>query len=111
VAGERQIAALEGEWRLRREGGLLPPLGGVRKRIAGGRGTTHVGPLPGVPFRVESRPAGGAALVYVSPLSAFVDVLEPRPDGGWWGSARLAGREYGRFVMERAPAPAPGPRA
>jgi hypothetical protein len=110
VAREPQVAALDGEWRLRREGGLLPPLAGVRKRIAGARGATHVGPLPGVPFRVEPRPEGGAALVYARPLSAFVDVLRPRPGGGWSGRATLAGREYGRFVMEHAPAPDPSPR-
>jgi hypothetical protein len=111
VAGEPQVTALDGEWRLHRRSGLLPPLAGVRKRIAGGRGATHVGPLPGVPFHVEPRPGGRAALVYARPLSVFVDILEPRAGGGWSGTGTLAGRAYGRFVMERAPARAPSSRA
>ena len=46
------MAELDGIWDVRRTGGLLPPLLGVRKRIAGGRGATTVGPAPGVPFDV-----------------------------------------------------------
>ena len=37
---------LESDWRVRRRGGLLPPIIGVRKRISGARGETRIGPLP-----------------------------------------------------------------
>jgi hypothetical protein len=88
--------SLEGEWRLERRAGLLPPLGWVRKRIRGDRGETRIGPFPGIPFRVE-----GLALRYVRPFSAFVDVLVP--DGnGFLGCATFLGREYGRFALRRA---------
>jgi hypothetical protein len=36
---------LEGEWKVARSGGLLPPLPGVRKRFEGCRGWTLVGPV------------------------------------------------------------------
>lgn len=87
--------ALEGLWDVRRTGGLLPPLVGVRKRIAGDRGETRLGPLPGVPFRVD-----GFSLRYRRPLSAFVDELEPDGDG-FRGRATFRGREFGRFRLER----------
>ena len=88
-------AGLDGEWQVRRTGGLLPPLPGVSKRIRGGTGETRVGPLPGVPFRVS-----GLSLVYRWPLSAFVDELEPDAEG-FRGRACLFGREFGRFVLRR----------
>ncbi len=78
---------------MRRISGLLPPLTGVRKRIQGARGETRIGPLPGLPFRVE-----GLTLRYVRPFSSFVDVLEPSPDG-FVGRATFRGREYGRFAL------------
>jgi len=90
------MPTLDGTWTVRRTGGWLPPLVGVRKRIQGGRGTTAVGPLPGVPFRVV-----GTALRYRSPLSGFVDVLERDGSDRFRGRATFRGREFGRFVMER----------
>ena len=85
---------LDGTWDLERTGGLLPPLRGVTKRIAGARGETRIGELPGVPFRVD-----GLKLRY--PGGAFVDVLAPRADGGYDGTATLFGRTYGTFRMRR----------
>src|SRR6185369_11916290 len=38
------VGALDGTWDVRRAGGALPPLAGVRKRIAGESGYTEVGP-------------------------------------------------------------------
>ncbi len=89
------MADLDGWWRLRRVGGLLPPLPGVRKRIHGDRGETRIGPLPGPPFRVV-----GNALRYAPPFSGFVDVLEPDGDRVQ-GRATFRGREFGRFEMRR----------
>lgn len=86
---------LDGEWRVVRRGGLLPPLAGVRKRIRGGRGETALGRLPGVPFRVE-----GLSLRYVAPFASFVDELEPEGDG-YRGRATFRGREFGRFALRR----------
>jgi hypothetical protein len=87
--------ALDGEWRVIRSGGLLPPLIGVRKRIAGGRGETALGRLPGVPFDVD-----GLSLRYRPPLAGFVDHLEPEGDA-FRGRATFRGRELGRFVLRR----------
>jgi hypothetical protein len=87
---------LEGRWHVVRTGGFLPPLIGVHKRIAGGRGETRIGPLPGLPFDVVGR-----ALHYRGPFRGFVDVLEP--DGtGFAGRTTFRGRELGRFRMERS---------
>jgi hypothetical protein len=83
-----------------RIGGALPPMPLVRKRISGDRGTTRVGPLPGVPFRVEAA-GDGARLVYRGPLSVFVDELSPDAGGSWLGTATVGGREIGRFRMTR----------
>jgi hypothetical protein len=87
------VGELDGVWKVERTGGALPPLVGVRKRIRGSRGVTAVGPLPGVPFRVE-----GLSLRYRRPFSAFVDVLE-RSGDGYRGRATFRGREYGTFRM------------
>jgi hypothetical protein len=87
---------LDGVWRVVRTGGLLPPLVGVRKRIANGRGVTSVGPLPGARFTVD-----GSSLIYRTPFRGFVDVLTPDADG-FRGRALFRGREYGRFVLRRA---------
>jgi hypothetical protein len=90
------VAELDGEWRVERVGGLLPPLVGVRKRISGGRGETALGPLPGVPFEVD-----GLRLRYRPPFGAFVDVLEP--DGqGYLGRATVRGRTFAHFRLSRA---------
>jgi hypothetical protein len=88
------MARLDGIWDVRRTGGLLPPLLGVTKRIHGDRGETRVGPLPGVPFRVD-----GLALRYAG---GFVDLLEPDGDR-YRGRATFRGRELGRFELTRRP--------
>ena len=86
----------DGVWRVVRTGGLLPPLVGVRKRIADGRGVTSMGPLPGASFTVE-----GLSLIYGAPFRGFVDVLAPDEEG-FSGRALFRGREYGRFLMRPA---------
>ena len=84
---------LDGLWLVRRTGGALPPMVGVRKQITGGRGATTLGPLR-FPFAVEGR-----SLRYRFP-PGLVDELEP--DGeGFTGRAVLAGHEVGRFRLER----------
>lgn len=88
------MGELDGLWEVQRVGGALPPLVGVRKRIAGHTGWTEVGRVH-MPFRVEGR-----RLHYRGPLP-LVDELEPDA-GGFSGRAMLAGREYGRFVLRPA---------
>lgn len=94
------VEKLEGDWKVERRGGLLPPMFGVWKRIRGGRGSTRVGVLPGVPFKIEER-EDRVALVYHSPLGVFVDEIQAQPDGSWEGRATVGGREFGRFRMSR----------
>ncbi|QIN83466.1 hypothetical protein GBA63_13090 [Rubrobacter tropicus] len=94
------LADLEGEWRVERVDGLLPPMAGVRKRIGGKEGTTRVGPLPGWPFCVQRREEG-FALVYRPPFSSLVDEVRAEPGGSWIGRTVLAGRALGRFRMRR----------
>jgi ferritin-like metal-binding protein YciE len=72
---------------------MLPPMTGVQKRIAGGRGETRIGRLPGAPFDVA-----GFELRYRAPFAAFVDVVTPDGDG-FSGVATFMGRELGRFEM------------
>jgi ferritin-like metal-binding protein YciE len=88
------VSELDGTWDVRRTGGLLPPLLGVRKEIHGSHGKTL---LPrgilGVPFDVV-----GLELHYRAPFSGFVDVLTPDA-GGYAGRARYRHREYGRFEL------------
>jgi ferritin-like metal-binding protein YciE len=94
-----QPTSLDGFWDVERTGGALPPLYGVRKRIAGRRGVTQAGRMPPMHFTVE---AGGKRLRYRPPFIGLVDELEP--DGaGYRGRALLFGREIGRFVMRRVP--------
>jgi hypothetical protein len=69
---------------------------GVGKRIAGVQGVTTLGPLR-LPFAVEGR-----SLRYRFP-PGLVDELEPDGDG-YRGRALFAGRELGRFRLERASA-------
>jgi hypothetical protein len=88
------MAELDGRWLVVREGGLLPPMVGVRKQIAGARGVTALGPLR-LPFHVD-----GLRLRYRFP-PGLVDELEPDGDG-FRGRALVAGRELGRFRLERA---------
>ena len=89
------MTGLDGVWRVERASGLLPPMVGVRKVIAGGRGRTSLGRLPGVPFDVV-----GLTLRYRPPFRGFVDVLEPEGDG-FFGRATYRGREFGTFRLSR----------
>jgi len=94
-----------GRWRLRRRSGLLPPLGFMRKRIAGDRGATLLGPLP-LPFRVERR-GERVALRYRPPLVPLVDELHPDGPSAYRGRARLGPIPLGRFDMWREGTPPP----
>jgi hypothetical protein len=87
------MGELDGSWLVRRTGGVLPPMFGVHKRISGDSGVTTLGPLR-FPFRVEAR-----SLRYRFP-PGLVDELEPDGDS-FRGRALLAGRELGRFRLER----------
>jgi ferritin-like metal-binding protein YciE len=87
------VSKLDGTWEVRRTGGFLPPLVGVRKLISGSRGETRIGNVAGVPFDVV-----GLELHYHAPFTAFVDVLSPDADG-FSGRATAFGRELGRFEM------------
>jgi hypothetical protein len=90
------MSELDGDWELERLSGVLPPLGAIRKRIEGDRGSTILpGGLPKVPFAVVGR-----ELRYRRPLAMFVDVLEPDADG-WRGRATVFGRAFGEFRMSR----------
>jgi hypothetical protein len=89
------VGELDGEWKVERVGGWLPPLVGVRKRIDGTRGETALGPVPGMPFDVVGR-----ELRYRAPFRGFVDVVEPAADG-FAGRATFRGREFGRFRLTR----------
>jgi hypothetical protein len=90
------MGAVDGEWKVHRTGGLLPPLLGVRKRIRDDQGWTALGPLPGAPFDIV-----GTTLRYRGPFSGFVDHLERDGPDRYRGRATFRGREFGRFVMER----------
>ena len=89
---------LDGVWDVERTGGALPPLSGVRKRIAGDRGVTVARKLPPLQFDVDD-----LTLRYRPPVLGLVDELEP-VGGGYDGRAVLFGREVGRFRMRRVPA-------
>jgi hypothetical protein len=95
------MAELDGDWNVRRGGGLLPPLVGVHKTISGRSGETKIGRLPGAPFDVV-----GLSLHYRAPFRGFVDVLE-RDGEGYLGKATFRGRVFGRFALERIAAPSP----
>jgi ferritin-like metal-binding protein YciE len=90
-----RVSELDGVWDVERTGGALPPLSGVRKRIAGDRGVTVAGKLPPLQFDVD-----GLTLRYRPPVLGLVDELEPAGDG-YDGRALLFGREVGRFRMRR----------
>jgi ferritin-like metal-binding protein YciE len=92
------MRSLEGEWRVKRLGGLLPPMVGVRKTIRGGAGETRVGPLPVWPFRAK-RTFESVDLIYRRPFSTFVDEVRRAPDGSWLGRMTFLGLELGRFRM------------
>lgn len=91
------MAELDGVWEVKRTGGALPPLVGVRKRIRGDHGETVVVAGPGLPFDVR-----GSELRYRAPFAFLVDVLEPHGDG-FRGRATAFGRTYGEFELRRAP--------
>jgi hypothetical protein len=87
--------SLDGTWCVRRAGGLLPPMPGVRKHIRGSIGETAVGKLPGLRFDVV-----GNELRYRPPLAFLVDKVEPN-GAGWIGTTLVAGRPVGRFHLAR----------
>jgi ferritin-like metal-binding protein YciE len=89
------VGELDGVWEVKRTGGALPPLLGVRKEISGGSGTTKLGALPGQAFDVD-----GLSLRYRAPFVGFVDVLE-RDAKGYRGRATFRGREFGKFELRR----------
>lgn len=95
------MTELDGVWNVRRTGGLLPPMSGVRKVIHGTTGETKVGRLPGASFDVV-----GYSLRYRAPFAGFVDELEPEGDG-YRGRATFRGREFGRFALEQIHEPNP----
>ena len=79
---------------MRRTGGLLPPLVGIRKEIRGTSGkTTLPRGIAGVAFDVV-----GLELRYRPPFDDFVDVLAPDGDA-FAGRATFRGREFGRFEL------------
>jgi hypothetical protein len=88
-------SGLDGDWQVIRTGGWLPPLIGVRKRIAGDRGSTSLGPFPGAPFDVV-----GNELRYRAPFRGFVDIVEPSSEG-YRGRALVFGRVVGTFRLVR----------
>jgi hypothetical protein len=90
------MGELDGEWEVRRVSGVLPPLYGVRKRIAGGGGETMVGPLRS-PFAVVGRELRYRGLL----TRGLVDSVEPGEDGWWNGVAQFRGRRLGSFAMRR----------
>ncbi len=92
------MAAFDGVWQVRRVGGLLPPLWGVRKRIDGARGETRLGPLR-MSFDVR-----GDELHYHSPFKGLVDVLTPVDEGQVNGRSTFHGRELGRFELRKTAA-------
>jgi hypothetical protein len=91
------VAQLDGVWDVKRTGGLLPPLVGVRKRIGETRGATTLGPLR-MSFEVR-----GNELHYHAPFRGFVDVVDGEGDVRQ-GHATYRGREFGRFQLRRRPA-------
>ena len=89
------VPSLDGEWDVERVSGALPPLFGVRKRIAGSRGVTTLGPIRAA-FDVV-----GLELRYRAPFSGVVDVLAPVGEDAYAGRFTFRGRELGRFRMWR----------
>jgi hypothetical protein len=87
--------SLGGRWRLERLGGLLPPLGLMRKEIDGNNGRTT---FAGLSFRFD---VGERELRYRLPLKGLVDVVEQRGPDRFDGEARLFGVRLGSFRMER----------
>jgi ferritin-like metal-binding protein YciE len=89
------VSELDGVWEVRRTGGLLPPMFGVRKEIHGTHGTTLLpGGVIAVPFDVVGR-----ELHYRSPFAGFVDILVPR-NGGFAGLATFRRHTFGRYELK-----------
>jgi ferritin-like metal-binding protein YciE len=89
------VASLDGVWDVKRLGGFLPPLAGMRKVIHGACGQTMAGPLR-MPFDVR-----GDELHYRRPFQGFVDLVEVVDGNQVRGRATFLGREYGRFELRR----------
>jgi ferritin-like metal-binding protein YciE len=88
------VSELDGVWDVRRTGGLLPPLLGVRKEIHGTHGKTLLpGGAIGVPFDVVGR-----ELHYRAPFAGFVDIVAPG-EGGFSGRATFRRHTFGRFEL------------
>jgi hypothetical protein len=88
------VHELDGVWEVRRTGGLLPPLFGVRKEIHGTHGRTLLpGGIVGIPFDVV-----GLELHYRAPFVGFVDIVVPH-GGGFSGRATFRRRTFGRFEL------------
>jgi hypothetical protein len=87
------VSSLEGDWRVKRLSGVLPPLP-ISKHIEGQSGVTRIGRLR-IPFRIV-----GMTLQYRPPLQAFADELEASGEG-FVGRATLFGQEYARFRLVR----------
>jgi hypothetical protein len=93
------VDALEGEWRVERKSGLLPPLG-LTKRIGEGRGVTLAFGVPVAWFRVE-----GSVLVYRGlPVR---DVLTRIDEDTFSGEGRVLDRTFCRFRLVRDATRAP----
>lgn len=84
---------LEGRWRVRREGGLLPP--GVTKHIGRSEGLTLLARVPLGAFRVD-----GTTLRYK--LWPIRDELTRGADGRWHGRGLLFGIPFCRFRLDPA---------
>jgi ferritin-like metal-binding protein YciE len=89
------VGELDGVWEVKRTGGSLPPMVGVRKEISGVSGATKLGPLPGARFDVV-----GTSLHYRPPFAGFVDLLEP-DEHGYRGQSTFRGHEFGKFELRR----------
>jgi hypothetical protein len=88
------VHELDGVWEVRRTGGLLPPLFGVRKEIHGTHGRTLLpGGIVGIPFDVV-----GLELHYRAPFVGLVDIVVPH-GGGFSGRATFRRRTFGRFEL------------
>jgi ferritin-like metal-binding protein YciE len=88
------VLELDGVWDVKRTGGILPPLYGVRKEIHGTHGKTLLpGGSVGVPFDVV-----GLELHYRAPFTGFIDLLVPH-DTGFLGHATFRRRAFGRFEL------------
>ena len=88
------MSELDGMWDVKRTGGLLPPLLGIRKQIHETHGKTLLpGGIIGVPFDVV-----GLELHYRAPFAGVVDILVPHGDG-FSGRATYRRRTFGRFEL------------